>query len=66
MSLDKVCALTEQNIPPYVLSQTNTGVIYVRQASFTIKNIGQKTSWPGAANIVTVTLDSAVPLFGVT
>jgi hypothetical protein len=32
MSLDKVCALTGQNIPPYVLSQTNTGVIYVRQA----------------------------------
>jgi len=62
MNLDKICLLS----PDYVLEQTNGGVIRVQPATFNVKKIGQKTFWPGAANVITVTVDSAVPLFGST
>jgi len=62
ISLDRICNL----VPEFVLAQTNGGVIKVQRATFSAKNIGQKTPWPGAANIITITLNSAVPLFSPT
>jgi hypothetical protein len=39
-------------------------VLTVRQAAFSAKTLGQKTPWPSAANLITITLNSNVPLFG--
>jgi len=47
-----------------IITQQGDGVIYVEQAAFEMKMLGQKTPWPGAANVITVTLSSNVPLFG--
>jgi len=62
MRLDQICKLDAE----YVLAQSNGGVIKVKQATFSVKKIGQRTSWPGAHNVITITLNSAVPLFGTT
>jgi hypothetical protein len=58
--LDRVCNLQ----PDYVLAQPSGGVIRVKQATFSVKKIGQKTSWPGAANVITITLNADVALYG--
>ena len=59
ISLDTICGL-----PQHVMAQPSGSVIRVRQATFDVARIGQATSWPGAANVLTITLNAAVPLYG--
>jgi hypothetical protein len=59
------CLQDNQRIAPAILNQTSDNVILtIRQAVFSKKEIGQKTPWPGALNLMTITLNSNVPLYG--
>jgi hypothetical protein len=46
-----------------VVNQTDDGVVFVKNTTFRINNIGQSTTWPGTLNTITLTLLANVPLF---
>eukprot|EP00961_Rhodomonas_salina_P295938 3935902-Rhodomonas_salina.2 len=63
VTVEDICTdVTKRLAQNQLVTQPGDGVIYVEMAEFEVSMIGQKTPWPGADNVITVTLQSNVPL----